>query len=102
MMSPRTALKQVPIRTRLFHHLRVHRIPPCVLILPVVVIRHGSCEKWLFARIPFRARIGGRGTGEFVESEGERESCDGGIKTALFRKMLVSKTGSQLGIDSVE
>ena len=72
MMSPRTALEQVPIRARLFHHLRMYSISPCVLVLPVVVVRHGSCEEWLFASVSFRAGIGGRGAGEFVESEGER------------------------------
>lgn len=100
MMSPWTALKQIPIRARLLHHLRVHRVTPCVVVLPVVVIRHGSCKKWLFARISFRAGVGGRGAGEFVESERERKSCNGGIKSALFRKTLVSKKVSFVNIGS--
>lgn len=100
VMSPRTALKQVPIRARLFYHLCVHCITPCVIILPVTVVRHRSCKKWLFARISFRAGIGGRGAGEFVKSERERKSCNGSVETALFRMMLVSKTVSLLGVDS--
>ena len=72
VMSPRTALEQVSIRARLFHHFRMHRIPPCVLILPIIVIRHGSCKKWLFGKISFRAGIGGRGAGKLVEGERKR------------------------------
>ena len=68
----------------------MHRVPPCVLILPVVVICHGSCKKWLFAGISFRAGIGGRGAGEFVKSEGERQNSDGGIEPALLMKIVVS------------
>lgn len=97
MMSPRTALEQVPVRARLFHHLRMHRIPPCVLVLPVIVIRYGPCEEWLFASFSFRAGIGGRGAGEFVESERERQSCDGGIETALSRNVVLSKAVSHIG-----
>lgn len=72
MTSLRTVLKQVFVRARLFDHLRVHRISPGVFVLPVIVVRNGSCEKRLFARLSFRAGIGGRGAREFVESERER------------------------------
>lgn len=72
MVGPRTASKQVPIRARLLDHLRMHRISPGVFILPVIVVCHGSCKKWLFARISVRADISGRGAGKFVEGEGER------------------------------
>ena len=72
MRSPWTVLEQVSIRGRLFHHLRMHRVPPCVLILPVIVVRHGPCKERLLARLSFGAGIGGRGAGEFVDSEGER------------------------------
>lgn len=97
MMSPWTALEQVPIRARLFHHLRMHRVPPCVLILPVVVIRHGPCKEWLFAWVSFRAGIRGRGAGVFVEGERERQSCDGGVKAALVRKVAVSRSVPHIG-----
>ncbi len=90
MMGPRAALEQVPVRACLFHHLRMHRVPPCVLILPVVVIRHGSCKQWLFTGISFRAGIRGRGAGEFVKSERERQNGDGGIEPALLMKVVVS------------
>lgn len=96
VMGPRTALEQVPIRGRSFHHLRVYRIPPCVLILPVVIVCHGSGKKRLFARISFGAGIGRRGAGKFVQSERECKSCDGGIKTALLRKLVVSKPVSHI------
>ncbi len=68
----------------------MHRVPPCILILPVVVIRHDSCKQWLFTGISFRAGIGGRGAGEFVKSERERQNGDGGIEPALSMNIVVS------------
>ena len=72
MVSPWTVLEQKSICARLFDHLRMHGISPGVFILPVVVVCHGPCKYWLFAGISSRTRFGGRGAGEFVESERER------------------------------
>ena len=72
VVSPGTAFEQKSIFARLFDHLRMQRISLGKLVLPVVVVRHGSCKYWLFARISLRAKFGGRGVGIFVESKRER------------------------------
>lgn len=64
MMTPRTTLKQIPIRSRLLYHLRMHRISPPKLILPPIIGLYQASDEGLLIG------IGGR-SGEFVG--GERE-----------------------------
>ena len=85
MARPRTACKQVPIHACLFSHLCMHCISPSKFVLVVAVIRHSSCKKGLFARISIRAGIGGRRAGKLVESERERQRCDGDVEATLLK-----------------
>lgn len=68
----------------------MHRVPPCIFVLPEVVILNNSSDEWLFTRVAGGGRIVGRGAGILVKGERERQSPYRDIEATLGKTIVVS------------